>query len=356
MAGVYKRGKTWWGRAQRGNREHRRSLKTTDKGIAEKRLRQWLEELEAVAWGDRPSRTFTQASERFIKEHMPVLKPKAAQRYGVSILHLIEHMGNLPIASIGSAEMTEFETARRTAGAAAPTIRRDLACLSSILGCCVDWEWIEVNPVPAQMRRRRRKGLKESPGRTRYLSHEEEASLLAAATPDVRRAIDFALATGLRLEEQFSLTWAKIDQSRKRIILGKETKAGVPREIPIEDRAAQILAQMPRHIKCPYVFWHDDGDERGATRYNNMTKGLAGAVRRAGLKDLCWHDLRRTYGCRKINDENLRMEQVQQLLGHHSVTVTEKSYAFLSMDRIQEVLTKPGTGAADSKTKRKGNQ
>lgn len=348
MAGIYKRGKTWWGRAQRDNREFRRSLKTTDKGIAEKRLRQWLAELEGVSWGDKPSRTLEQLCERFIKEHLPILKPASARRYGVSIVNLFEVMGpNTAITEIGRAKMTEFETARRSAGVKAPTVRRDLACLSSMMGCAVDWEWIEVNPVPAQMRQRRRKGLKESPPRTRYLTHAEEERLLLNATPDVRRAIIFAIDTGLRREEQFGLTWERVDLARGRFILTRDlTKSRQPREVPFIGRSAQILAQMPRHIRCAYVFWHEDG-----IRYQTMNKGLKAAARRAGIKDLNWHDLRRTFGCRRLQDDRMRMEQVSMLLGHHSVTVTEKSYAFLTLDQIESDLTKAGTGTADSRAK-----
>lgn len=346
MAGIYKRGKTWWARAQRGNREYRRSLKTSDKAVAEKRLRQWLTELEALAWGDKPQRTLTEAAERFIREHLPTLKPASGRRYGVSIIHLVDRMGTMPLHQIGKAAMTEFETFRRSAGVTPPTIRRDLACLSSIMGCAVDWEWIEVNPVPAQMSRRRRKGLKEAPGRTRYLTQAEELELLEAATPDVRRAITFAIDTGLRCEEQFGLTWDRVDMARGRITLGRETKSGIPREVPFIGRTAQLLAQLPRHIRSPFVFWHDDG-----RRYNNMTKGLAGAVRRAGLKNVRWHDLRRTFGCRRLQDDGLSLEQVCQLLGHHSVAVTEKSYAFLTVDQIELALTKLGTGPRITKGK-----
>jgi integrase len=342
MAGLYKRGKTWWGRAQRQNREFRRSLKTADKGVAEKRLRQWVDDLDRYAWGDKPVKTFTQASERFITEHGRTLKPQSARRYGVSIMHLIDAMGGVNLHDIGKAVLSDFETKRRTEGVSAPTIRRDLACLSSIMGHAVDWEWIEVNPVPAYLRQRRRKGLREAPARTRYLTHMEERALLAKATPDVRRAIEFAIDTGLRLEEQFGLTWEKIDVPRGRIMLGRETKSGQPREVPLFGRAVQIAAQMPRLIRCPYVFWHDDG-----RRYNNMEKGLKAAAKRAGIGNLRWHDLRRTFGCRRLQDDKLSMEQVKELLGHHSVTVTERSYAFLSLDSIERALTKTGTEIAD---------
>ena len=83
-----------------------------------------------------------------------------------------------------------------------------------------------------------------------------------------------------------------------------------------------------------------------------MNKGLNGAVRRAKIADLCWHDLRRTAGCRWLQRDGKSMEEVSVLLGHSSVLVTEKSYAFLEAEEIAELLvgrTKVGTGTADAK-------
>lgn len=342
MAGLYKRGKTWWGRAQRQGREYRRSLKTADKTVAWQRLRQWTGDLDKIAWGEKPARSFNEAAERFAKEHAATLRPASIRRYKTSLMHLIDHMSGKYLHEITSGLLMEFEAKRRTSGAQAPTIRRDLACLSSLMGCALDWEWIDVNPIPAYMRRRRRKGLKEAPPRTRYLSHAEEVRLLSCATPAPRRAIEFAIDSGLRREEQFGLTWPQIDFARGRILLGRNTKSGVPREIPFIGRAAQILAQMPRHIRSNYVFWHENG-----RRYESMNKALKSAARRAGLKDLRWHDLRRTFGCRRLQDDRLSIGQVAELLGHHSVTVTERSYAFLSVDQIERDLTKTGTGKGD---------
>jgi hypothetical protein len=74
MSALYRRGKIYWARAQRQGREQRRSLKTADRSIAEKRLRQWLDELDATAWGDKPRRTFGEASEKFIREHLTTIK------------------------------------------------------------------------------------------------------------------------------------------------------------------------------------------------------------------------------------------------------------------------------------------
>jgi hypothetical protein len=130
MARIFRRGRTYWGRAQRQNRELRRSLKTTDRATAERRFRAWLDELDATAWGEKPKRTYAEAEDRFIREHLTTIKPRAAMRYGVSLKHLSGHFGHMTLDQIGSAELSSFETRRRGDGVTASTIRRDLACLS----------------------------------------------------------------------------------------------------------------------------------------------------------------------------------------------------------------------------------
>lgn len=296
MAGIYRRGKVYWARAQRGGREYRRSLKTENRSIAEKRLRQWLGDLDAVAWGDKPQRSFEEAAGRFIREHLTTLRPRAAQRYGTSLKNLAEHFAGKYLGQITSAELSEFETRRRTAGVRPGTIRRDLACLSSMLTSAIDWEWIEDagNPVPSYLRRRAKRGLKEAPPRTRYLTEAEEHALLAAATPGPRAAMILAIDTGLRREELFSLIWAQVDLLRGVITTTTLTKNGRARKVPCPPRSAQILAQQPRRLDSPHVLVNDDT----GTRYVQMNKGLKAAARRAKITDLRWHDLRRTAGRR----------------------------------------------------------
>lgn len=327
MAKPYKRGNTYWARAQRNGREFRRSLKTSDYRVAQERQREWLKKLDAQAWGEKPQHTFEDAATKFIREHLPTLKPASARRYGVSLVHLTGHFGPDDIATIKSAKLSTFETARRSEGKSAPTIRRDLACLSSVLSSCEDWEWLDngSNPVPSYLKRKAKRGLKESPPRRRYLTEREEINLLKEATPMVRAAIVLAIDTGLRREELFSLRWPQVDIPGRIIRTTTNTKSGRQRLVPLSNRAAQFLLQRPRHIASDWVIRHDDG-----RRLLQMEKGFKAAVRRAKLEDLRWHDLRRTAGCRWIQRDKKSMEQVSLLLGHSSIKVTETTYAFLS--------------------------
>ena len=71
-----------------------------------------------------------------------------------------------------------------------------------------------------------------------------------------------------------------------------------------------------------------------------MTRGLAGAAKRAGIKDLRWHDLRRTCGCRLLQEHRMRMEEVAKWLGHQSMGQTERAYAFLEVDDLHAAMAR----------------
>lgn len=340
MANVYKRGNIWWGRCQKDGVEERTSLKTRVKAVAEKRLRTWIDELEATQWGGKRRHAFRDVSKAFVTDYLPTLKPASATRYGVSLGWLSDRFQDKYMDEIGREELSGFESWRRGLGATNPTIRRDLACLSSVFTFCEDREWIDDgrNPVPAFMRRRAKRGLKEADARQRYLSAAEEAKLLSAATPDVRDAICVAIDTGLRSDEMFSLTWPQVNFSRGVITTTDDTKNGKVRSVPMPERSAEILKQKKmlwekanpkRDMPSFFVFAHEDG-----TRILRMSKGLAGAVRRAKIPHVRWHDLRRTAGCRWLQRDKRSLEEVAKMLGHGSKSVTEKSYAFLEGEEV----------------------
>ena len=381
MASLYRRGKTWWGRTQRDGREFRRSLETRSKSVAGERLAQWLDALEAAAWGEKPRITLNEAADRFINEHLPAIRTQSARRYGVSLNHLDRELGHLLLDTIGSAELVAFETARRGDGAAPPTIRRDLACLSSLYGFAIEREIVDVNPVPAFLKRAKKRGLRESEARTRYLTRAEETKLLAAAAPlrragaapnrrrhdgprndlMLRAAIVVAIGSGLRLREQFDLTWNDLDLPARlvRIPAGR-AKGRRSRDVVLLEAAIDALAALPRHFKAPWVFWHRNG-----VRFRHLDRGFKAAVKRAGLTDLRWHDLRRTHGCRLLQDHDWSIEMVQAQLGHSTVTQTQRAYAFLEVEHrlaragfcagaSENEIARRGSGNGDSPTNAKG--
>lgn len=58
----------------------------------------------------------------------------------------------------------------------------------------------------------------------------------------------------------------------------------------------------------------------------------------AGVPDVRWHDLRRTCGCRLLQDHGLSIEKVSKWLGHQSIAVTERAYAFLNVEHLHKAI------------------
>lgn len=341
MAKPYKRGEIYWGRVQRKGVEYRASLETTDFRTAQVRFKKWLTDLEGASWGERKRVTFAEAVRQFIMQHFPQLKPMSAARYALSLKWLSDSFDGKFLDEINRQSLSEFETVRRSGGVSSSTIRRDLACLSSLLTFCEDREWIKEgkNIVPAFLRRRSRRGLKEGKPLQRYLSRAEEALALATAAEvkcskgPLVEAIMLAIDSGLREQEMFSLTWPQIDLMNNVIVTTRDTKNGKSRSVPIQERSARFLAQWKTanaasRVPSFYVFAKKNGK-----RYQNLYRGFKLLASKANIPNVCWHDLRRTAGCRWLQDHKKSIHEVSALLGHGSIAVTEKSYAFL--DQLQ---------------------
>lgn len=348
----YKRGNTWWARAIIKGQEYRESLDLptarTTRTVAEAAAAEWLDKLKAELRGDAPTRTFDEIAMHFLTERLPEISPRGAQRYRVSMRALVPFFEGVPLGDISAEKLRGFEKARRADGVTASTIRRDMQCLSSAITFFCDHFDLDINnPVQRYLRRRAQQGaLREAPPRQRYLSHDEEVSLLASIRERHKRnpkllhmaeAVEFAIDTGLRLEEQFSMKWSAVDTSRGRVtVVGK---GGRERVVPLLPRAARILAQLPRHLHSPWIWAKPNGD-----RYKDRHDGFKNACKKAGLKDVRWHDLRRTCGCRRLQDHGWSTEQVRDLLGHSSVITTERHYAFLEIENLEGHGTESGTG------------
>jgi integrase len=159
-------------------------------------------------------------------------------------------------------------------------------------------------------------------------------------------AMVLAIDTGLRREELFSLQWTQVDQIRGTITATTKTKSGRARKVPLPPRSRTLIGTLTRRLDQPYVLVNPETE----TRYVQMNKSFKAAMRRAGITDLCWHDLRRTAACRWLQRDGKTMAEVSGLLGHSSIQVTETRYAFLDLDAVAESLsgrTKVGTGTAD---------
>jgi integrase len=336
-----KRGRIWWYKIRYAGRDFEGSLETEHTSVAKERFAKTREQLISQRWGESSPKTFNEAAERFASEHFQTLKAASARRYVTSMKHLLELFDGMLLEDISSARLSELEQVRRRDGVTTSSIRRDLACLSVIYSCAEEWEWIKYNPVKPFLRGRAKRGLIEGAPRTRYLSQVDECELLTHAPAKACSAITFAIDTGLRKEEQFSLRWSDIDLEASEIHVRAEvTKNGRSRNVPLLDRSLNLLRQMRSAPTSTFVFSTLSGERYSPSSPTNY-EALQKACRRAGLKEhVAWHDLRRTCGCRLLQNHGLTMVEVSKWLGHSSVLVTERHYAFLDKQALHKALAR----------------
>lgn len=199
---------------------------------------------------------------------------------------------------------------------------------------------------PARSTRHRR----EDNSRVRYLTPEEETKLRAILEKEWRGHIpelDLALHTGLRLSEMYGLDWQDIDLSR-RLLLVRQGKNGLARYARLNSVALKALDDLRKR-----------GDGTGLVIRNLAGEPLAGprywfekAIKKAGLADFHWHDLRHSFASR-LTMAGVGLRAVQDALGHKSVAMTVR-YSHLAPDFLQDVVDKlvptPAKAGSDART------
>jgi len=187
------------------------------------------------------------------------------------------------------------------------TVNRHLATLKHMFAKAVEWELLDEDTLK---RVRRAKQLQENNMRLRYLSREECQEVIEACRPHLRPIVITALNTGMRREEILSLEWEKHIDLRHGFILLDVTKNGERRQLPITPMLKETLQGVLRRVGVPYVFVDRDGE-----RLKDVKTAFNGALRRAGIKDFHFHDLRHTFASHLVMG-GVDLATIKDLLGH----------------------------------------
>lgn len=206
------------------------------------------------------------------------------------------------------------------------TVNRYLACLKHMFRKAVEWGYLKTNPVKGV------RFLKEPPGRLRYLRADEVEALLSACPAHVRPIVVTALNTGMRKGEILNLKWAQVDLKNRKIMV-TNSKNNEARVIPVNETLHRELSRLQRKLQSDYVF--SDGKGRP---FGDIKKGFSSALKRIGIKDFRFHDLRHTFGSQLVM-QGVDLRTVQQVMGHKEIKMTVR-YSHLSPEHIQEAMEK----------------
>ncbi|WP_338835135.1 tyrosine-type recombinase/integrase [Bradyrhizobium septentrionale] len=171
--------------------------------------------------------------------------------------------------------------------------------------------------------------------RSRYLREgSEERRLLALLDPDLADVIRFALETGLRWNELAGLQWDDVDGVEESVTVYLKGKGHdpIPHTVFLSETALTILDHRRAQTQSQHVFTTKAEAEThcddivypaGAQvpwTYNRMHRQFAPALRKAGIQDFGFHDLRRTAARRLWLDSNI--EVAAAFLGHKDTKTT----------------------------------
>ena len=316
---------------------------------AEARLRALMTETLVPASTERL--TFEEAGRRYVRHLEEVMqrKPSTIQDYRIIVgRHLGPYFGSTEIARITPGDVATYIGAKRRAGLAIKTITNHLNFAHGVFAFAIRRGWVVRNPVAMTDR-------PPSPPADpdiRFLDREELEALLRTAADDLLGPTDHALwltaaMTGLRQGELAGLRWRDVDWAARLVRVRRSYSRGQwttpksrrsSRAVPMADRVA---GELERHFqRSPYthdddlVFCHPEtGRPYDASKSRVRFKQ---ALKRAGLRELRFHDLRHTYGTH-MAAAGTPLRTLQGWMGHRDYKTTE-IYADFAPDPTQGAL------------------
>lgn len=247
--------------------------------------------------------------------------------------NFISVVGDLELCRITQRHIDLFKN-RRLGKIRPVTLNIELRTLRAAFYTAVRWKLLSENPF---------KQVKLCPldeEAPLYFSMEGFHSLLAAVRVEwLRDIILVAVLTGMRRGELLNLRWETVDLGRRTIGIqshGKfRTKLGKRRTIPMNVQVLRVLQEKHEMRNGEYVF-QIEGNRISERRLTNVFKRC---VRRAGLDDrLHFHSLRHSFASWLVQN-NVSIYQVQKLLGHSNIRVTE-IYSHLLPEAMQNTVDK----------------
>lgn len=174
--------------------------------------------------------------------------------------------------------------------------------------------------------------LPEPNGRVRELTDAEQAALFEQLPEDLSALAMFAMLSGQRRTAITTLTWSNVDLANRsaRVL----TKGGIWHRFPLSPQMIAILANRPK--ACPQVFTYECERSAPAKQGNpprvkghrypfsedGWKRKWAAALKRAGISDFRFHDLRHTAATRVTRNSGIHA--AQRLLGHTDIKTTSR--------------------------------
>lgn len=313
----------WWIKlTARNGRRLQQSTGTTDKVKAQElhdRLKVQLWEQERL--GVKPRHSWKEAVVRYLAE----TSHKASQVSDkIHLRWLDRFLTETWLDEINREFLDRIMAARMAEGVRNSSVNRTMEVIRAVLRrAAQDWEWLDRVPKIRM--------LPEPSRRIRWITRDEAERLLAALPSHLAAMARFSLETGLRRANVTGLQWSQVDLVRRTAwIHPDQAKARKAIAVPLSVAAVEVIReQIGRHTT--HVFSYQG---KPVTQVN--TKAWRAGLKRAGIENFRWHDLRHTWASWHVQ-AGTPLYVLQELGGWQTVEMVRK-YAHLSSDHLAEYV------------------
>ena len=281
--GLYRRpdSRSWWINATLPNGQRvRQSAGTESREDAEALLAKLkLDAYRGTHFGIKPQRSWQEAVVRYLELKARLRSFADVQR----ICRLLDpYLGRLMLQHITGDVVWSIVQGELKKGNKPATVNRYLSTVRNLLRMARDeWQWIDSIPKIRM--------LSGEVERDRWLMRAEADRLIACCAPHLAALVRYALATGCRAAEITGLEWDRVDLDRNTAWLNR-TKNGTPRGVPLNVDAVQVLReQQGKHPRFCFTY------EGQPLRADVTNTAWHSALKRAGIQDFRFHDLRHTW-------------------------------------------------------------
>lgn len=272
---------------------------------------------------------------RYKRDILPHRKSDVS-KVGMHLDWWAKHLGPYMLSDITPPVLSQYrdklasETNDQGKTKSPSTVNRYIASLSITLSHAVEWGWLDENPMFKVKKKQ------EPRGRVRFLTQEEISRLLKecknSKSTYLYPIVVLALSTGARWGEIVKLSWQNVDL-KNQVIRLEQTKNGERRTLYLREEALRVVTELSHKkvLNARYVFPSQDGKTHADIR-----DGWELALKRAGITDFRFHDLRHT-AASLLAMNGISPLLIAELLGHKQLSMV-KRYAHLSNQHVASMV------------------
>jgi len=296
---------------KRGGKQHRKSLKTTDRQLAERKLAAFRAKIGRGLTSTRDrGTTFMELAQEWFDVAKTRLKPRSAESAKCCLKQLNKHFGLLPVRNITTAHCREWEK-NRGASVSASSFNHDRTQLIAVLDYAVKEGLMLENPARTIARRKLPKGKIIIPSKEDFalLVNTMRSGFQAEAGIEL---VELLAYSGMRLAEATALTWGDIDFERNQFTVTggvHGTKNHETRVVPLFPSLRALLERIKAERGKEITL------DEPVSQIRSAKKAMGSACQRAKLPHFHHHLLRHFFVSQAI-EAGVDFKTISAWVGH----------------------------------------